>query len=49
VCEGWGCEQYSQAGAIVAYLVTEVDLGTGLGHFESIDHRLKAEAALTLS
>jgi hypothetical protein len=24
-------------GAIVAYLLTEIDLGTGGGHFESLD------------
>jgi hypothetical protein len=36
-------------GIIVAYLLTEIDLGTGGGHFESIDSPLKLEAAPMLS
>jgi hypothetical protein len=35
-------------GAIVAYLLTEVDMGTGGGHFESRESD-KIEAALMLS
>jgi hypothetical protein len=29
--------RYAYVGGIVAYLLTEIDLGTGSGHFESID------------
>jgi hypothetical protein len=35
------------SGAIVAYLLTEIDLCTGDGHLYSIDYPLKVEAALT--
>jgi hypothetical protein len=34
---------------MIAYLLTEVAVGTGGGHFESIDFQLKVEAALMLS
>jgi hypothetical protein len=42
-------ELVSYIGDIVGNLLTEVDLGTGCGHFESIDYQLKIEAALMLS
>jgi hypothetical protein len=35
-CRGGGFV-YTYIGAIVAYLLTEKDLGTGSSHFESID------------
>jgi hypothetical protein len=41
--------QYAYAVAIVAYLLTEMDLDTGDGHFEFIDCPMKVEAALMLS
>jgi hypothetical protein len=41
-----GVVQYALLDGIVAYLCTETDLGTGGGHFESIDCPLKIEAAL---
>jgi hypothetical protein len=45
---GGGVEQYTQVGAIIAYLLTEGAVGTGGCHFESLDCVLKAEAALML-
>jgi hypothetical protein len=44
-----GGRYYVRIGAIVAYLFTEIGLGTGGGHFESIDCPLKVEAALMLA
>jgi hypothetical protein len=40
---------YAFLGAIVAYLLAEMDLGTGDDHFECIDCPLKVEAARMLS
>jgi hypothetical protein len=44
-----GGVQFAYIGGIVAYLLAEIDLGTGGGHFESIDCALKLEAAPILS
>jgi hypothetical protein len=41
--------QYTQLGGIVVYIITEIDIGSGGGHFESIDCPLELEAALMLS
>jgi hypothetical protein len=38
----------AQLGAIVAYVLTEMDLGTGGGHFESISCPLNVETARML-
>jgi hypothetical protein len=43
---GGGGEDSTLYGAVAAYILTEIDLGTGGGHFESIDYPLKVEAAL---
>jgi hypothetical protein len=40
--------RYAELGGIEAYLLTEIDLGTG-GLFGSIDYLLKIEAALMFS
>jgi hypothetical protein len=44
-----GGVQYTELDGIVAYLPTEIGLGTGGGHFESIDCSLKLETATMLS
>jgi hypothetical protein len=46
---GGGGVQHAYVGAIIAYLLTEGAVGSGGGHFESLDCQLKVEAALMLS